>query len=168
MIDDKACSGAATGVSSHVEGKAMRVFLRVAFCCCLAAGVAMAQRGGGRVGGGGFRGGGSMGGGSIGGGSIGGGFGHGGFGGGGFRGGGTVFRGGHGGFGGFRGGNFGRFGFRGFYGRNYWPFLSYPSFGFGYSYWPGFYDYGYNSYPGYSYPEYQPASNVTVVYPQQA
>src|SRR5207248_2118906 len=81
---------------------------------------------------------------------------------------GTGFRGGHGGFGGFRGGNFGRFGFRGFYGRNYWPFLYYPSYGFGYSYWPGFYDYGYNSYPVYSYPEYQPASNVTVVYPQQA
>jgi hypothetical protein len=142
----------------------MKIILQVALCCCLAAGGAVAQRGGGSRGGGG--GGARMGGG----GSFrssasfsGAGFSHGGFTGGGFRGGGSVF---HGGVGGFHGGFHG--GFRGGFG--FWP-----SFGFGYSsywpgYWPGYYNYGYgyDAYPGYSYPAYQPSSNVTVVYPQQA
>jgi hypothetical protein len=150
----------------------MKTFLQVALCCCLAAGVAVAQRGGGGSrggggggarmgGGGGFRGSASF---SHGGGFVGGG-------GSGFRGGGSVFR---GGFGGFRGGFGGFRGFRGFYGGGYWPY-----YGFGYSsywpgYWGGYYDYGYDTYPSYgypssySYPAYQPSSNVTVVYPQSA
>jgi hypothetical protein len=143
------------------------------------AGVAPAQRGGG----GGMRGGG-------GGGSV-----RGGGGGGGFRGstGGNTFRGGSGGTG-FRGGNTFRGGFGGYnsfgyggYGgyRGYGGYLGlgvgyyyspwlYNSFG----YWPGYYDYGYDSgyYPapasyssGYqaSYPNYQSSPNVVVVYPQQ-
>jgi len=148
----------------------MKVFLQLALCGCLAAGVAMAQRGGGHGGGGGMRGGGGFSGGGFRGGSagfVGGGFRGGGvgFSGGGFRGGNFGFR---GGFGGFRGG-FGRpFGFRSSFGF-------FPSFGFGY--WPGYYDYGYGygypydaySYPASSsYPAYQPSSNVTVVYPQTA
>lgn len=149
----------------------MKGFLQLALCGCLAAGVAMAQRGGGHGGGGGMR---SGGGGGVSRGFSGGGFRGGGaaFSGGGFRGGagfsGGGFRGGgfRGGFGGFRGGFFGRpFGFRSSFGF-------FPSFGFGYSYWPGYYDYGYpydySSYPSYSYPAYQPSSNVTVVYPQTA
>jgi hypothetical protein len=161
----------------------MKVFLQLALCGCLAAGVATAQRGGGHAGGGGGHvsgGGGHVGGGggmrsgaSFSGGFSGGGFRGGGvgFSGGGFRGGNAGFRGGfggfRGGFGGFRGG-FGRpFGFRSSFGF-------FPSYGFGYSYWPGYYDYGYPydySYPSYAYPAstypaYQPSSNVTVVYPQ--
>jgi hypothetical protein len=166
----------------------MKGFLQLALCGCLAAGVAMAQRGGGHSGGGGHvGGGGGMGGG---GGHMGGGGGMGGgsrgFSGGGFRGGGAAFSGGgfrgggggfRGGFGGFRGG-FGGFN-GGFRGRSFGfrsSFGFFPSFGFGSSYWPGYYDYGYgygypydySSYPSYSYPAYQPSSNVTVVYPQTA
>jgi len=137
----------------------MKVLLQLALCGCLAAGVALAQRGGGHGGGGGgMRGGASVSRGFSGGGFRGGG---GGFSGGGYRGG------GYGGFrGGFRGGSYG---FRGYYG-GYWPYWGYPYFGFGYSYWPGYYDYPYDyySYPSYSYPAYQPSSNVTVVYPQTA
>jgi hypothetical protein len=159
----------------------MKILLQVALCCCLAAGGAVAQRGGGSRGGGGGARMGGGGGARMGGGGgfrgsagfSGAGFSRGGFAGGGFRGGGSVFGGGsgfrggfggfRGGFGGFRGGFRGRaFGFGGFF---------WPSFGFGYSsywpgYWPGYYDYGYDAYPGYSYPAYQPSSNVTVVYPQ--
>jgi hypothetical protein len=167
----------------RIEGTIMKVFLQLALCGCLAAGVATAQRGGGHGGGGGgMRGGGGFsggGGGFRGGGGFsgGGGFrGGGGFSGGGFRGG--AFSGGfhggfngvRGGFNGFRGGFFGRpFGFRSSFGF-------FPSFGYGFSSWPGYYDYGYpydaysypsNSYPA-SYPAYQPSSNVTVVYPQMA
>jgi hypothetical protein len=153
----------------------MKLFLQLTLCGCLAMGVAVAQRGGGHAGGGGgMRGGGFSGGGFRGGG---------GFSGGGFRGGGGFVGGGfHGGFGGFRGGfggfhgGFGRgFGFRGFVGGFGWPYWYYPSFGFGYSDWPGYYDYGYNyspTYSSYAYPayqaSYQPSSNVTVVYPQTA
>jgi hypothetical protein len=116
--------------------------------------------GGGGFSGGGFHGGGGFSGGGFRGGS--------GFSGGGFRGGGSVFRGG--GFGGFRGGfnnGFRSFGFRGAFGAGFWPYY-YPSYGFGYSSWPDYYDYGYPAYPAYSYPAYQSGSNTTVVYPQQS
>src|ERR1039458_6263947 len=79
----------------------MKLVLRIALCCILAAGVGVAQRhgGGGSIGGGSRGGGGSIGGGFRGGGgSIGGGF----------RGGGSIggaFRGG-----GFRGGGYGGYG----------------------------------------------------------
>jgi hypothetical protein len=142
----------------------MKVFLQLALCGCLAAGVAMAQRGGGHSGGGGgMRGGGGFSGGGFRGASAG-------FSGAGFRGGNVGFRGGfngfRGGFNGFRGGFFGGpFGFRSSFGF-------FPSFGFGYPYYGGYYDNGYPydpySYPSYSYPAYQPSSNVTVVYPQTA
>jgi hypothetical protein len=149
----------------------MRLGLRVALCVALAAGTAMAQRGGGggaRGGGGGFGGGARGGGGFAGGGYRGGG---GGFvgGGGGFRGGGFVggggYRGGYGyggyrggyGYGGYRGGygyggyGYGRgfYGNRGFYSGYYWPYYNpYWSLGFGYGY--GGYGYG-----GYGYgPDY--------------
>jgi hypothetical protein len=164
----------------------MKLVLRIALCCSLAAGVGVAQRrGGGGSMGGGSRGGGgisrggsggsmSRGGGGIGGGAFRGGGGIGGSafrGGGGiggsmFRGGGGAFRGGgighSGGFRGYRGGYYG-----GFYGGYYSPYF-YSGYGLGYGYWPGYadygYDYGYNSYPAYSYPVYQPSPNVTVVY----
>ena len=157
----------------------MKLFVQLAFCGCLVAGVAMAQRGGGHGGGGGMRGGGFSGGGVRGGGGFAGGGFRGGYGGyGGFRGGYggySGFRGGYGGYSGFRGGYGGYGGFRGrgfgFYGGFGWPYW-YPGFGFGYSsYWPGYYDYGYDyspSYSSYAYPAYQPSSNVTVVYPQTA
>ena len=150
-----------------------RMVLRVVLCCCLAAGVGIAQRHGGGGFSGGFRGGG------------------GGFGGGGFRGGGGFggggFRGGFGG--GFRGFGGRGFGFRGrgfgFGGGFGWPFY-YGGFG----YWPGYYGYPYDSGYGYGYDPYaysnaypassyaypassayypasQPASNVTVIYPPQ-
>jgi len=122
-----------------------------------------AVHGGG--GGGGFRG-------PTGGNTFRGGYGGGGFGGSGFRGG-NTFR---GGFGGYNSGYRGYRGFGGYFGLGaayyYSPWL-YNSF----AYWPGYYDYGYDygSYPapaysaGYqtSYPNYQPSSNVVVVYPQQ-
>ncbi len=103
------------------------------------------------------------------------------------------FRGGFGGFsrgavvsGAFRGGGFrGGFGFGGFHGgraivrfrsgfgnrfvgRFYQPFVYYPYWGFGLSYWPDYYDYSYQTYApyNYSYPSYEP--NVTVVYPPPA
>src|ERR1017187_5773460 len=97
----------------------MKLVLRIALCCSLAAGAGLAQR---RAGGG-FSSGGSRGGGIARGG-----------GGGGFNGG-----------GGFRGG-----------GVN--------GYGLGYGYSPWYSDYGYNSYPDYSYPVYQSSPNVTVVY----
>lgn len=83
--------------------------------------------------------------------------------GGGFRGAGG-FRGGIG-FSGYRGGlGYGSFGYRGYAGGYYQPY-AYPAFGYGLSYWPSYY----NDYPyTYSYPVYQPAPNVTVVYPAQA
>lgn len=146
----------------------MKLLLQLALCGCLAGGVAMAQRGGG---GGGMRGGGGggmhVGGG--GGGSV-----SRGYSGGGYRGGGGYYGGGYRGYGGYRGGYYGGYygrgwGYRGYYGGYYWPYSYYPYFGFGYSSWPGYYDYGsgYDSYayPSYSYPAYQPASNVSVVYP---
>jgi hypothetical protein len=134
----------------------MKLVLRIALCCSLAAGVGVAQRRGG---------GGSMGGGSRGGGGIS----RGGSGGSMFRGGGgiggSVFRGGGGigigrpgGFRGYRGGYYG-----GFYGGYYSPYF-YSGFGLGYGNWPWYDGYGYNSYPAYSYPVYQPSPNVTVVY----
>ena len=134
----------------------MKLVMRIALCCSLAAGVGMAQRrgGGGSIGGG-FRGGG------------GGGIARGGMGGGVYRGGGggSVFRGGI-------GGGIGRFGgFRGYYGGTYSPYFysGYGlGYGYGYGYWPGYADYGYSSYPAYSYPVYQPSPNVTVVYPPPA
>ena len=153
-------------------------FLSALGICCLLAGSAMAQRGGGHgggMGGGGMRGG--MGGGM-----------RGGMGGGGFRGGGFGggFRGGFGGAG-FRGSGFRNFGFRnfgfrnGFYGGYYWPYWGYGGYGYGVGYWPsdyGYYPYDYSDYygypaygspgygyPGYGYPTSQP--NVTVVYPPE-
>jgi hypothetical protein len=126
------------------------------------------------MGGGGFRGGGGSSFHGGGGNSFrGGGFG-GGFSGNSFRGGfgGNSFR---GGFGGFRGGFGGFRGFGGFYGAYYSPYL-YSGFGYGYGYAPSSFDYyPYYDYPysaSYSYPayqsNYQPASNVVVVYPQQS
>jgi hypothetical protein len=140
----------------------MKLVLRIALCCILAAGVGVAQRhgGGGSIGGGSRGGGGSIGGGFRGGGgSIGGGFRGGGSIGGGFRGGGSIggaFRGG-----GFRGGGYGGYG--GYYGSYYSPYF-YSGYGLGYGYSPWYSDYGYNSYPDYSYPVYQSSPNVTVVY----
>lgn len=87
--------------------------------------------------------------------------------GGGFRGGmGGGFR---GGFGGFRPGNcffFGQQFFnRGFYG--YGGSVVYPSYGLGFSYYPGYADYPYDS--SYAtYPAYQSSPNVTVIYSEQA
>ena len=121
----------------------MKLVLRIALCCSLAAGAGLAQR---RAGGG-FSSGGSRGGGIARGGG-GGGF----NGGGGFRGGGigigrsSGFRGGYGGYGGY-----------------YSPYF-YSGYGLGYGYSPWYSDYGYNSYPDYSYPVYQSSPNVTVVY----
>jgi hypothetical protein len=156
----------------------MKLVLRIALCCSLAAGVGVAQRGGGGSGGG-SRGGGG-GGGFHGGGTGGGGFHGGGTGGGVFRGGGTgggVFRGGggighsggfRGGYGGYGGGYGGYGGYYGGYGGYYSPYF-YSGFGLGYG-WPWYADYGYgNGYgygsdPAYSYPIYQPSPNVTMVY----
>jgi hypothetical protein len=133
----------------------MRLVLRIALCCSLAAGVGVAQRRGG---------GGSIGGGSRGGGGIS----HGGTGGGG-----SIYRGGTGG-GVYRGGGYGygghSWGYRGYYGGYYSPYF-YSGFGlgYGYGYWPPWYaDYGYSSYPAYSYPIYQPSPDVNVVYPPPA
>src|ERR1039458_970275 len=134
----------------------MKLVLRFALCCSLAAGVGVAQRRGG---------GGSMGGGSRGGGGIS----RGGSGGSMFRGGGgiggSVFRGGGGigigrpgGFRGYRGCSYG-----GLYGGYSSPYF-YSGFGLGYGNWPWYDGYGYGSDPAYSYPVYQPSPNVTVVY----
>lgn len=131
----------------------MRLLGRVLLCGVVAAGMALAQRGGGARGGG-FGGGARGFSGGMRGGAIGGGF-----------------RGGS--FGGFRGGvGFGgRFFSRGFYygGLGYWPY-----FGFGYAGYGPYYDYAYppygyyNTYPyDYGYATYQPSPNVTVIYPQQ-
>src|ERR1017187_4756554 len=121
----------------------MKLVLRIALCCSLAAGAGLAQR---RAGGG-FSSGGSRGGGIARGG-----------GGGGFNGG-----------GGFRGGGIGigrSSGFRGYYGGygGYYSPYFYSRYGLGYGYSPWYSDYGYNSYPDYSYPVYQSSPNVTVVY----
>jgi hypothetical protein len=117
-------------------------------CACLVAAAAPAQRGGG----GGFHGGGG-----------GGGF-HGGSGGSHGGGGGVVggFHGGGGGIGyGFRGGSgYHSYGYGGYYGgfySGYWP-----TWNFGYSYGPGYYDYSPYAYYPYS---YDPSPNVTVIYP---
>ena len=134
----------------------MKLVLRIALCCSLAVGAGVAQR---RAGGG-FSSGGSRGGGIARGG------GGGGFTGGGFRGGGigigrsSGFRGYYGGYGGYYGGYGG-------YGGYYSPYF-YSGYGLGYGYSPWYSDYGYNSYPDYSYPAYQPSPNVTVVYPPPA
>ena len=125
----------------------MKLVLRIALCCSLAAGAGLAQR---RAGGG-FSSGGSRGGGIARGG-----------GGGGFNGGGGFRGGGFTGGGGFRGGGIGigrSSGFRGYYS----PYF-YSGYGLGYGYSPWYSDYGYNSYPDYSYPVYQSSPNVTVVY----
>jgi hypothetical protein len=64
----------------------------------------------------------------------------------------------------FRGGGFGgSYGFRGYYGSSYRPY-GYSGYWPSYGYWPWYGDYGYSSYPAYSYPVYQPSPNVTVVY----
>jgi hypothetical protein len=174
----------------------MRVVLNLALCSLLAAGAALAQRGG-MGGGGGMRGGG--GGGFRGGTSMGGGGFRGGTGGyGGFHGG-TGYRGGVG-YGGFHGGYYGGHGgyYGGYYGNSfrygygfrggYYGGLGYgwgwPGWGFGWAgYWPGYYGYGlgyydgwsdpyyyYSSYPAYGYgtAAYAASPAVTVVYPQQA
>jgi len=151
----------------------MKLLLGISICCLLAGG-AMAQRGGGgHGGGGGFHGGGSMGGGGFrGGGSMGGGFRGGNFGGGSFGG---------GSFGGFRGGFNGNFGgFRGGFHNGFGGFRgSFPGFGWGvgFGYWPGYggfydypYDYGYPyggyGYGGYADPyAYSYAPTTTLVYP---
>jgi hypothetical protein len=123
----------------------MKIQLAIGLMCLLTGG-AMAQRGGGARGGGGFRGG-SSGISSFRGGS-----------------GGGIRSGGYGGFGGYRG----SYGYRGYsFGLGYYPW-------YGYGYWPGYwggyysYPYDYYDYYGYSYPQvynYDPPSNVTVVYP---
>src|ERR1039458_882005 len=149
----------------------MKLVLRIALCCSLAAGVGVAQgRGGaGSMGGGISRGGG----GGMSRGGSGGGISRGGSGGSMFRGGGTGgsgFRGG-GGYGGYRGGYGGYYGgyggYRGGYYGGYGGYYS-PYFysGYGLGYWPGYADYGYDygSYPANSYSAYQPSPNVTVVY----
>ena len=150
----------------------MKLVLRIALCCSLAAGAGLAQRrAGGGFSSGGSRGGGIARGGGGGGFNGGGGFRGGGFnGGGGFRGGGFNggggFRGGGIGIGrssGFRGGYGGYGGYYGGYGGYYSPYF-YSGYGLGYGYSPWYSDYGYNSYPDYSYPVYQSSPNVTVVY----
>ena len=138
----------------------MKLVLRIALCCTLAAGIALAQRGGGGHGGGGV---GHSGGGGIGhsGGIGGGGYGHGGGVGGGY---------GHsGGYGGYYGGYGGYYGgYRGYYGGyggyygGYYPYLGF-GLGYGYGYSPWYSDYTYSSYPSYSYPVYEPSPSVTVV-----
>jgi hypothetical protein len=162
----------------------MKLLLQFSLCCVFAAGVAMAQRGGGGSHGGGMgggshgggisggtRGGGMGGGGGYRGGGMGGGVGIGG----GFRGGnGGGFRGGfgsgfRGGFGsGFRGG-FGS-GFRGSFGFGFGGY--YPYYG-GLGYWPGYYgayDSPYDYYPSYGsyYSDpyaYNYTPNTTLIYP---
>ena len=116
----------------------MKLVLRIALCCSLAAGVGLAQRRGG-------------------GGSISGGF----------RGGGGIARGGTGG-GVFRGGGgIGRsWGFRGYYGGYYSPYF-YSGYGLGYG-WPWYGGYGDDFYPDYGYPVYQPSPNLTMVYTRPA
>jgi hypothetical protein len=136
----------------------MKLVLRIALYCTLAAGVAVAQRGGG---GGGHAGGGMSHGGGVGGGGIS-------HGGGGVSHGGGYVGGGYGHGGGYYGGYRGYYGgYRGYYGGYYGGYYPYVGFGFGlgygYSYWPGYTDYGYNSYPSYSYPVYEPSPNVTVI-----
>src|ERR1017187_3559926 len=143
----------------------MKLVLRIALCCSLAAGAGLAQR---RAGGG-FSSGGSRGGGIARGGGGGGFNGGGGFRGGGFSGGGGFRGGGFNGGGGFRGGGIGigrSSGFRGYYGGygGYYSPYFYSGYGLGYGYSPWYSDYGYNSYPDYSYPVYQSSPNVTVVY----
>jgi hypothetical protein len=134
----------------------MKLVLRIALCCSLAAGVGVAQRrGGGGSLGGGFRGGGGVSRSGIGGSAFRGG---GGIGGSAFRGGGGIGIGRSGGFRGYRGAYGG-----GYYGNYYSPYF-YSGYGLGYGYWPWYGDYGYSSYPAYSYPVYQPSPNVTVVY----
>ena len=151
----------------------MKLVLRIALCCVLAAGAGVAQRRAGGGFSGGFRGGGSIsrggigGGGFRGGGFTGGGFRGGGFTGGGFRGGGIGRSLGYRGYGGYYGGYYG-----GLYGGYYSPYL-YSGYGLGYGYSPWYDDYGYASYPAYSYPAYassgyQSSPNVTVVYPQSS
>src|ERR1035437_8916137 len=150
----------------------MKLVLRIALCCSLAAGAGLAQR---RAGGG-FSSGGSRGGGIARGGGGGGFNGGGVFRGGGFSGGGGFRGGGFTGGGGFRGGGIGigrSSGFRGYYGGyggyyggygGYYSPYFYSGYGLGYGYSPWYSDYGYNSYPDYSYPVYQSSPNVTVVY----
>jgi hypothetical protein len=144
----------------------MRIILQITLCCLLA-GEAMAQRGGGHGGGGGARGGG----GSIGhSGGVSGGIGRvGGYGGVARAGGGvsSVGIGAYGGLSGYRGIYPGYYGYRGSYGYGglYWPY----AYGLGYYYDPYYSDYGYYPYSpdsGYGYPStYQP--DVTMAYPQQ-
>jgi hypothetical protein len=155
----------------------MKLVLRIALCCSLAAGVGVAQRrGGGGSTGGGFRGGGGVTRGGMGGSVFrgGGGITRGGMGGGVFRGGGGITRGGMGGgvfrggggigrSWGFRGGYGGYGGYYGGYGSYYSPYV-YSGFGLGYGYSPWYDDYGYSSYSDYRYPVYQPSPNVNVVY----
>ena len=157
----------------------MTMALRMALVCCLAAGLGTAQRHSA----GGFSDGGIHSGGGVARGSVGGsafrgstgGFSHGSVGG---AIGGGAFRGGFGGGSGFRGtiggGPGNSWGYRGNYGARYRSNLYFGA-GLGLGYWPPYYGYGYNpyydygypadSYPSYSYPIYQPAPNVTVVYP---
>jgi len=133
----------------------MRILTQLALCCLFAGG-AMAQRGGGHGGGGG---------GGIGG--HGGGIGGGGIGGGGIGHGGAV-GGGFGGFGGYgRGFGYGGFGYGGLYGGfgygGYWPY-----YGLGYGYWPDYYPYPAYPYaaPAYSYEPAVNSSTPAVVYPR--
>jgi hypothetical protein len=141
----------------------MRILLQFSLCCLLAGG-AMAQRGGGSRG---------SAGGSFHGGHVG--TSSGGFRGGGFSGGSGFVgnRGGFGGFGGFRGRtDFGRFrGYYGGYGYGGYGY-GYGGYGFGLGYWPDYYDYPYDYGYGYGSPSayydsgaYSYAPNTTVVYP---
>jgi hypothetical protein len=89
-------------------------------------------------------------------------------GGGGARGGGGGF---HGGGGGFRGGGgfghvggLGYSGFRGGFGYRSYGYPDYYGGFYGYSYWPGYYNYGYSPYGYYPY-SYDTSANVTVLYP---
>jgi len=148
----------------------MKIILQLTLCCMFATAVSAQRGGGGGAPGGGARGG--MGGGGMGGGGVRGGFGGSGSRiGGGHIGGGVHIGGGlnHGGFG-FRSGFGGTGGFGGFrgglHGRSYGYVYPYYGLGLGYSWWPWS---GYSGYySGYGYAPYEPASNVTVVYPQAA
>jgi hypothetical protein len=135
----------------------MHLLIRISLCCVLAAGVTLAQRGGGARGGGGFHGGGVSGG-MRGDGYRGGGYG------GGSR--------GYGGYGGYRDGGYRYGGYRGYY-RGYrgyyapywgwgWP---YSGFDFSLGYSPGYEPYDADPDPYASSAGYQPSPNVTVIYP---
>jgi hypothetical protein len=118
----------------------MRLLTRISLSCLLAAGMALAQRGGGARGGG-MRGGGMRGGANMGGSR---------------------------GYSGYRyGGYRGDYRYRGYYRGYYGPYWGRPYWGFdsNLGYWPGYESYNPNPYPYADSAGYQASQNVTVIYP---